>query len=81
MIIIIITKVRDLEEQPDMVDELSGLRQRKAELEMRLTSLQETRKDLMTELEELMKILKVQGIGSHQTQFSHVDLSRHKNVR
>ena len=30
------------------------------ELEMRLGELQQTRKDLMTELEELMKVLKVQ---------------------
>ena len=31
------------------------------ELEFRLNELQQTRKDLMVELEELMKVLKVQG--------------------
>jgi len=31
------------------------------ELEFRLNELQQTRKDLMTELEELMKVLQVQG--------------------
>ena len=41
--------------------ELETLRVRKMELEMRLNELQQTRKDLMTELEELMKVLKVQG--------------------
>jgi len=78
-------KVRDMEESvyPGTVSELSNLRQRKMELEMRLGSLQETRKDLMVELEELMKILKVQGVGTQHpsvSQFSHVDLARHQNV-
>ena len=36
--------------------ELESLRMRKVELEFRLNELQETRKDLMSELEELMKV-------------------------
>lgn len=36
--------------------ELETLRMRKVELEFRLNELQETRKDLMSELEELMKV-------------------------
>ena len=36
--------------------ELESLRMRKVELEFRLNELQETRKDLMCELEELMKV-------------------------
>ena len=53
---------------------------RKVELEFRLNELQETRKDLMSELEELMKILKVQGSTSNQaTKFSKI--SRNENIR
>jgi len=53
--------VQDMEKDPNVVTELEVLRQRKSELESRLMDLQETRKDLMIELEELMKILRVQG--------------------
>jgi len=53
--------VQDMEKDPNVVTELEVLRQRRAELETRLGELQETRKDLMVELEELMKILRVQG--------------------
>ncbi len=35
------------------------LRQRKDELEMRMSALQETRRELMVQLEGLMKLLKV----------------------
>jgi len=63
--------------------ELESLRMRKVELEFRLNELQETRKDLMCELEELMKVLKVQGSANTQaSKFSqmpgrtnHVNLS------
>ena len=53
---------------------------RKVELEFRLNELQETRKDLMSELEELMKVLKVQGSTSNQAaKFSKI--SRNANLR
>lgn len=44
---------------PAQMDELKGLRQKKDELELRMNSLQETRKELMSQLEGLMSILKV----------------------
>lgn len=63
--------------------ELESLRMRKVELEFRLNELQETRKDLMCELEELMKVLKVQGSANTQAskfgqmpgRTNHVNLS------
>lgn len=60
--------VQDLEKEqnPGVTNELESLRLRKVELEFRLNELQETRKDLMSELEELMKVLKVQGSTSNQ---------------
>ena len=73
---------QDLEkEQPaGVTNELESLKMRKVELEFRLNELQETRKDLMSELEELMKILKVQGSTSNQaTKFSKI--SRNENIR
>ena len=52
--------VADLEKNPSdgrgAGAELEDLRVRKVELEFRLNELQETRKDLMSELEELMKV-------------------------
>ena len=52
--------VADLEKNPGSGRgagaELESLRMRKVELELRLNELQETRKDLMCELEELMKV-------------------------
>ena len=44
---------------PAQLEELKGLRQKKDELELRMSSLQETRKELMSQLEGLMSILKV----------------------
>ena len=44
---------------PAQIEELKGLRQKKDELELRMSSLQETRKELMSQLEGLMSILKV----------------------
>ena len=44
---------------PDVLSELKVLRQRKDELEMRMSALQETRRELMVQLEGLMKLLKV----------------------
>lgn len=42
-----------------LVEELSLLRQRKTELEQQLTTLQDSRKQLMVQLESLMKMIKV----------------------
>lgn len=44
---------------PTLLAELRLLRQRKEELESRMAALQESRKDLMVQLENLMKLLKV----------------------
>jgi len=61
--------------------ELESLRMRKVELEFRLNELQETRKDLMCELEELMKVLKVQGSANTQaTKFSQMPRANHPNI-
>ena len=43
--------------------ELESLRMRKVELEFRLNELQETRKDLMCELEELMKVRPLEHVS------------------
>ncbi|XP_054289457.1 dystrobrevin beta-like isoform X1 [Macrosteles quadrilineatus] len=47
-----------LEENPALMSELRALRQRKDELETHLTSLQDSRRHLMVQLEGLMKLLK-----------------------
>ena len=47
---------------PTLLAELRLLRQRKDELEGRMHALQESRKDLMVQLETLMKLLKVSWI-------------------
>ena len=60
--------------------ELESLRARKMELEFRLNELQQTRKDLMTELEELMKVLKVQGtMNNPATKFNN-KITRNQNI-
>ncbi|XP_075225779.1 dystrobrevin isoform X2 [Lycorma delicatula] len=46
------------EENPALMSELRALRQRKDELETHLTSLQDSRRHLMVQLEGLMKLLK-----------------------
>uniref|UniRef100_A0A8D3C0X7 Dystrobrevin, beta a n=1 Tax=Scophthalmus maximus TaxID=52904 RepID=A0A8D3C0X7_SCOMX len=59
---------------PNLLAELRLLRQRKDELEQRMSSLQESRRELMVQLEGLMKLLKVtqaQAAGS-----SHASPSR-----
>ena len=43
---------------PSLVHELRGLRQRKEELEQRMACLQESRRELMVQLESLMKMLR-----------------------
>lgn len=47
---------------PGQMQELKELRQKKDELELRMSGLQETRKELMSQLEGLMSILKVSVI-------------------
>ena len=44
---------------PTLLAELRLLRQRKDELELRMAALQESRRELMVQLEGLMKLLKV----------------------
>uniref|UniRef100_A0A3P9L872 Dystrobrevin n=1 Tax=Oryzias latipes TaxID=8090 RepID=A0A3P9L872_ORYLA len=51
---------------PTLLAELRQLRQRKDELEQRMSSLQESRRELMVQLEGLMKLLKAQAAGSSQ---------------
>ncbi|XP_078145852.1 dystrobrevin, beta a isoform X1 [Centroberyx gerrardi] len=51
---------------PTLLAELRLLRQRKDELEQRMSSLQESRRELMVQLEGLMKLLKAQAAGSAQ---------------
>lgn len=46
-------------ENPALMSELRALRQRKDELEGHLSSLQDSRRQLMVQLEGLMKLLKV----------------------
>lgn len=49
----------DMQANPTLLAELRLLRQRKDELEGRMSSLQDSRRDLMKQLEGLMKLLKV----------------------
>ncbi|XP_072536370.1 dystrobrevin alpha isoform X2 [Salminus brasiliensis] len=49
---------------PTLLTELRQLRQRKEELEQRMSALQEGRRELMVQLEQLMLLLKNQGAGS-----------------
>uniref|UniRef100_A0A8C6KXX2 Dystrobrevin beta n=1 Tax=Nothobranchius furzeri TaxID=105023 RepID=A0A8C6KXX2_NOTFU len=49
---------------PALLAELRQLRQRKDELEQRMSCLQESRRELMVQLEGLMKLLKAQAAGS-----------------
>ncbi|KAM3603113.1 uncharacterized protein V6R79_016706 [Siganus canaliculatus] len=56
---------------PTLLTELRLLRQKKDELEQRMSSLQESRRELMVQLEGLMKLLKAQAAGS-----SHASPSR-----
>uniref|UniRef100_A0A673HDC0 Dystrobrevin n=1 Tax=Sinocyclocheilus rhinocerous TaxID=307959 RepID=A0A673HDC0_9TELE len=53
-----------VQQNPALLAELRQLRQRKDELEQRMSSLQESRRELMVQLEGLMKLLKAQAAGS-----------------
>lgn len=54
-------KNMEVQYDPTLLAELRLLRQRKDELEARMQSLQESRKELMVQLEGLMKLLKVRN--------------------
>ncbi|KAM7062344.1 dystrobrevin beta isoform 2-T4 [Acridotheres tristis] len=56
---------------PTLLAELRLLRQRKDELEQRMSALQESRRELMVQLEGLMKLLKAQAAGSAQPSPTH----------
>ncbi|XP_077101352.1 dystrobrevin alpha isoform X2 [Siphateles boraxobius] len=51
------------QQNPTLLAELRLLRQRKEELEQRMSALQDSRRDLMVQLEHLMLLLKNQGPG------------------
>ncbi|KAK3522705.1 hypothetical protein QTP86_030099, partial [Hemibagrus guttatus] len=66
------------QQNPTLLAELRLLRQRKDELEQRMSALQESRRELMVQLEGLMKLLKeeeqkqaAQAAGTPQTSPSH----------
>nr|AAT11932.1 postsynaptic membrane protein [Tetronarce californica] len=66
------------QQNPTLLAELRLLRQRKDELEQRMSALQESRRELMVQLEGLMKLLKeeemrqeTQGTGSPRSSPSH----------
>ncbi|XP_048384998.1 dystrobrevin alpha isoform X15 [Stegostoma tigrinum] len=59
------------QQNPTLLAELRLLRQRKDELEQRMSALQENRRELMVQLEGLMKLLKTQGAGSPRSSPSH----------
>jgi len=49
---------------PNILTELEELRLHKEDLDVRLSELQNTRRDLMQELQELMKLLRVDPYGA-----------------
>ncbi|XP_071403750.1 dystrobrevin beta isoform X3 [Pithys albifrons albifrons] len=59
------------QQNPTLLAELRLLRQRKDELEQRMSALQESRRELMVQLEGLMKLLKAQAAGSAQPSPTH----------
>ncbi|XP_029308737.1 dystrobrevin alpha isoform X3 [Cottoperca gobio] len=67
------------QQNPTLLAELRLLRQRKDELEQRMSTLQESRRELMVQLEQLMMLLKLeeerkqatQGTGSPRSSPSH----------
>ncbi|KAJ0058706.1 hypothetical protein NL108_000397 [Boleophthalmus pectinirostris] len=67
------------QQNPTLLAELRHLRQRKDELEQRMSTLQESRRELMVQLEQLMMLLKIeeerkeatQGPGSPRSSPSH----------
>ena len=74
-------EIERVSQNPGVSSELENLRTRKMELEMRLSELQQTRKDLMIELEQLMKVLKVQGPSNNQASKFSTKISRNQTAR
>ncbi|KAM7173624.1 dystrobrevin beta isoform 2-T7 [Macrochelys suwanniensis] len=59
------------QQNPTLLAELRLLRQRKDELEQRMSALQESRRELMVQLEGLMKLLKAQAASSPHSSPTH----------
>uniref|UniRef100_A0AAR2LL80 Dystrobrevin n=1 Tax=Pygocentrus nattereri TaxID=42514 RepID=A0AAR2LL80_PYGNA len=59
------------QQNPTLLAELRLLRHRKDELEKRMSALQESRRELMVQLEGLMRLLKAQTGGSPHSSPSH----------
>ncbi|XP_036818195.1 dystrobrevin beta isoform X14 [Oncorhynchus mykiss] len=59
------------QQNPTLLAELRLLRHRKDELERRMSALQESRRELMVQLEGLMRLLKAQTGGSTHSSPSH----------
>uniref|UniRef100_A0A4W5QDA6 Dystrobrevin n=1 Tax=Hucho hucho TaxID=62062 RepID=A0A4W5QDA6_9TELE len=59
------------QQNPTLLAELRLLRHRKDELERRMSALQESRRELMVQLEGLMRLLKAQTGGSPHSSPSH----------
>ncbi|XP_028393726.1 dystrobrevin beta-like isoform X2 [Dendronephthya gigantea] len=66
---------------PAQMEELKGLRQKKDELELRMSALQETRKELMSQLEGLMSILKAGSPRTRSTPSSPSTLPRNQDYK
>ena len=74
---------------PTLLTELRLLRQRRDELEARMSALQESRKELMVQLEGLMKLLKVKFylclelllVCSTHTMYSRLSITRTCNIQ
>ncbi|XP_024908379.1 dystrobrevin alpha isoform X4 [Cynoglossus semilaevis] len=64
------------QQNPTLLAELRLLRQRKDELEQRMSSLQESRRELMVQLEQLMMLLKVAEtcLSSRSLHSSHIQI-------
>uniref|UniRef100_A0A1A8D894 Dystrobrevin n=1 Tax=Nothobranchius kadleci TaxID=1051664 RepID=A0A1A8D894_NOTKA len=65
---------------PALLAELRQLRQRKDELEQRMSCLQESRRELMVQLEGLMKLLKAQAAGSSHASPARPSTATARNV-
>lgn len=68
------------EDNPALMSELRALRNRKHELESHLTSLQDSRRQLMDQLEGLMKLLKVKYLNNAHIYYSNI-LIIHQSTR
>lgn len=64
------------EDNPALMSELRALRNRKHELESHLTSLQDSRRQLMDQLEGLMKLLKVNNLNNVLIHYTYILIIR-----